>query len=158
MYTIEEMSVIAGLSVIGAAILTWCCKMQWDQNALGKLIRKWIAQAEEISKRNTAIESQVRVMEGKYDFMCELVLDDAKRRRQDLWEHHSPLKPTPAAQALIPDDIMEALKGYSGNGDNCMLKGLYISAKVTPGRLAEAAQEKGLSMLEFMALIGDLDG
>ena len=157
MYTIEQMAAIGGLTVIGSSVLIWCCKMQWDQNAIGKLVKKLAEQFEEISKKVTTLESQMKVMEGKYDFMCELVMDDVKQRRHDLWEHHSPLKPTEAARAMIPDDIMAALREYNGNESSCIHKALYISGKVTTQRLSVAANERGLSLLEFMTLITDID-
>lgn len=158
MYTIEQLATIAGLSVIGSGIVAWCCKMQWDQNALGKLIRKWQNEASDNAKKSSDLETKVRVMEGKYDFMCELVMDDVKQRRRDLWEHHSPLKPTEAARSMVPDDIMEALKGYNGNSESSYIhKALYISGKVTTQRLSIVANERGLSLLEFMTLITDID-
>jgi len=152
------MGAIGGLAVLGASILVWCCKMQWDQAALNKIVKKFVDKMEDMSGKTATLETQIKVMEGKYDFMCELVMDDVKQRRKDLWEHHSPLKPTEAAVAMVPDDIMQVLKGYSGNGEsNCMLKALYVSGKVSPARLSAVARERGLSMLEFMALITDIE-
>lgn len=158
MYTIEQLATIAGLSVIGAGIITWCCKMQWDQNALGKLIRSWKSESVENNKKTNALETKIQVMEGKYDFMCELVMDDVKKRRADLWQHHSPLMPTADARALIPDDIMDAIKDYDGPGEHCITKALYVLEKVTIQRISEVAREKNLSLLEFVALIGDIKG
>lgn len=159
MYTIEEIATISGLAVMGAGILTWCLKMQWDQNALGKLIKKWEKTADENNIKNQQIESKIAVMEARYDLMCELVMDDVKNRRKDLFAHHSPLKPTPEAVALIPDDIMQAIKGYNSNGTtgHCMLKAVYISDKISIERLMAVAKDKGLSLLEFMTLLTDVE-
>ena len=145
------------MAVLGASILVWCCKMQWDQAALNKIVKKFVDKMEDMSSKTATLETQIKVMEGKYDFMCELVMDDVKQRRRDLWEHHSPLKPTPAAKALVPADVMEALRDYNGNGEQCMIKALYIQQKLSPGRIEAAAREIGLSRLEFMALIVDIE-
>lgn len=159
MYTIEEMAVIGGLAVIGAGMLTWCCKMQWDQNALGKLIKKWKTAADGNEEQNRQIMAKIEVMEAKYDFMCSLVMDDVKNRRKDLFAHHSPLKPTPEAVALIPEDIMIVLREYNviGSGDECMMKAIYISERVSVERLSAVAHEKQLSLLEFMTLITEVE-
>ncbi len=159
MYTIEEMATIGGMSVIGASILVWCCKMQWDQNALGKLIKKWKTAADVNEEQNRQIMAKIEVMEAKYDFMCSLVMDDVKNRRKDLFAHHSPLKPTPEAVALIPEDIMNVLKEYNviGSNDECMMKAIYISERVSVERLSAIAHEKQLSMLELMTLITEVE-
>ncbi len=162
MFTYEEISVISGLSVLGAGILTWCLKMQWDQHTLGKTIKQWMGKAGELEAKNIEIDKKVAVMEREYDFMCGLVLEDVKMRRGDLWEHHSPLKPTPHAVALIPEDIMATLRSYNGGtgekGNQCLLKALYISDKLSVERLAEAARDKGMTVLELIALVTDMDG
>ena len=157
MYTIEQLATIAGLSVIGSGVVAWCCKMQWDQNALGKLIRRWKSEADGNAKKSSDLETKVRVMEGKYDFMCELVMDDVKKRRADLWQHHSPLQPTADARSMVPDDIIDAIKSYDGAGGHCIQKALYVSEKVTIQRIVDVAREKGLSLLEFMTLITDIE-
>jgi hypothetical protein len=158
MYTVEEIVSMTSLAAFGAGILVWCCKMQWDQNALGKVIKKWIKKADDIETNHTKLSSKTEVMEAKYDFMCSVVLEDVKAKRKDLWEHHSPLKPTPEAVALIPEDIMEALKECNCNGDrNCMLKALYVSDKISMERLTSVAKEKGMTLLELTALITDIE-
>ena len=70
MFTYEEISVISGLSVLGAGILTWCLKMQWDQHTLGKTIKQWMGKASDIEAKNIEIDKKVAVMEREYDFMC----------------------------------------------------------------------------------------
>lgn len=159
MYTIDELVSISSLALIGAGILTWCCKMQWDQRALGKLINKWKTSADENAVKHLDLEAKIVVMEAKYDFMCNLVMDDVKQRRKDLWEHHSPLKPTETARGMIPEDILNVLKEFTGNGSGsqCMLKSLYIVERISVDRLSEAARQVNLSMLEFMALITDIE-
>ncbi len=159
MYTIEELATISGLAVMGAGVLTWCCKMQWDQRALGRLINKWKTSADENATKHSDLEAKIVVMGAKYDFMCNLVMDDVKQRRKDLWEHHSPLKPTESARRMVPEDIMAVLRGFmgSGNGNQCMLKAVYIAEHVSADRLSDAARAIGLSTLEFMALISDIE-
>jgi hypothetical protein len=159
MYTFEEIGVMSGLSVLGSCIIVWCCKMQWDQNALGKLIKKWKAAADGNEEQYRRIESKIEVMEAKYDFMCALVMDDVKNRRKDLFAHHSPLKPTPEAVALIPEDIMIVLREYNviGANDECMMKAIYVSERVSVERLSAIAHEKELSLLEFMTLITEIE-
>ena len=162
MYTIEEIATISGLAVMGAGILTWCLKMQWDQRALGKTLKEWVGKASEIETKHFEIDKKIAVMEREYDFMCGLVIEDVKMRRGDLWEHHSPLRPKPQALALIPEDIMSALKSYySSNrhiqGNQCLLKAIYVSEKVSIERLAEAARDTGMTVLELMALVTDVE-
>ena len=161
MFTYEEISVISGLSVLGAGILTWCLKMQWDQHTLGKTLKEWVDKANDIGSKHVEIDKKIAVMEREYDFMCGLVLEDVKMRRGDLWEHHSPLKPTPRAVALIPEDIMLVLKSYNSNGHSLgnqrLLKALYISDKLSVERLAEIARDKGMTVLELIALVIDTE-
>ncbi|MDD5547021.1 MAG: hypothetical protein PHO67_07725 [Candidatus Omnitrophica bacterium] len=159
MYTIDELIAISGTAVIGASILVWCCKMQWDQRAIGKMVKEWKSLADDNKEKNQHIESKVEIVEAKCELMCALVMDDVKNRRHDLFEHHSPLQPTETARAMVPDDIMGALKSYNGNGggDQCMLKAIHISQTVSIERLNAAAREKGLSLLEFMAIITDVE-
>lgn len=159
MYTIEEMGVISGLAVFGAGILVWCVKMQLDQRSLGKIIKKWMNTADDIEKKYTEVDKKIAVMESEYNLMCDLVMLDVKERRKDLFEHHSPLKATQAAIALIPEDIISTLKEFNGNGasNQCMLKAVYVSEKVSIERLTEAAREKGMTLLEFIAIITDVE-
>ena len=162
MYTVEEIATISGLAVLGAGILTWCLKMQWDQHAMGKTLKEWVNIANDIGIKHIEIDKKVAVMEREYDFMCGLVLEDVKMRRSDLFEHHSPLKPTPQAVALISEDIVSALKGYNDSnghaqGNPCLLKAIYLSEKLGVARLAEAARDKGMTVLELIALVTDVE-
>lgn len=131
-------------------------------SAIGGVFVAWTNNRRDI-KNNTeqialvkAFEERCPISEVKTDvgWLKLIISSDTKSKRKDLWEHHSPLKLTKTAIALIPQDIKNVIDETPGPYET-IYKRVYSLPTLQESDLVKLAREKQLNVMELACIIDD---
>ena len=128
---------------------------------MGGLIWRFAAleiKTKELPHALTAVKERLSAVEARVNDIFDIFLEDGRSRRRDLREYHSAPKLTKEANGLIPDDVKKRITKKRMESNNS-LPGReivrHLKEELTIERLSQDAIDKGLSLLEYLALLAD---